>query len=104
MQKLIYTTIILFLFISCEKPEHKIRFKNDFTQVITSIAVGDATYGTVPIGSITEYKSIDKGKFSIDGRTASGIIAGSSKVRGRGKHNWTVTLDASSKLSLKEDK
>ncbi len=104
LQKLIYIILILFLFVSCAKPDHKIRFKNDYTQVVTSIAIGDATYANIQIGALTEYKSIDKGHFSIDGRTSSGIIAGSGKIPGRGKHNWTVTLDASGKLGLKEDK
>lgn len=104
MQKLIYISLTLFLLVSCAKPDHKIRVMNNFNQVITSIAVGDATYATIQIGAITEYKSIKKGNFSIDGRTATGIIAGSGKIRGSGKHNWTVTLDASGKLTIKEDK
>jgi hypothetical protein len=104
MQNLVFITLALFFFASCTKPDHKIRFKNNFTQVVTSIAIGDATYTNIQIGTVTEYKSIDKGPFSVDGRTSSGIISGSGKIYGRGKHNWTVTLDASSKLGLKEDK
>lgn len=104
MNKLIYLILILFLFVSCAKPEHKIRVKNNFTQVITSIAVGDATYTNIQIGALTEYKPIKKGNLSVDGRTSTGIIVGSGKIRGRGKHNWTATIDASGKLTLKEDK
>lgn len=104
MHKLIYITLTLFLFISCAKPDHKVRFKNDFTEVVTSIAVGDATYDNIQIGVTTEYKPVKKGNLSVYGKTSSGIIAGSGKIRGWGKHNWTATLDASGKLTLKEDK
>jgi hypothetical protein len=95
--------ITILLFASCEKPDHKIRVKNDFSEEIKSLAVGDVIFDNIKSGTTTEYKPINKGSFSIDGRTATGIVTGDGKIRGNGKHNWTLNFDVTGKAILKED-
>ncbi|MCA0430958.1 MAG: hypothetical protein LCH32_10715 [Bacteroidetes bacterium] len=104
MNKLFYLLSVMFLLLSCAKPEHKIRVKNDYTEDINSLAVGDAIFDKTKMGTTTQYKPIDKGTFSIDGRTSTSIITGTGKIRGRGKHFWTLTFNQSGKISINEDK
>lgn len=104
MNKLFFLLSIIFLCISCAKPEHKIRVRNDYSEEILSLAVGDAIFDKTKTGTITVYKQIEKGKFSIDGKTATSIITGTGKVRGRGKHFWTLTFSQSGKITINEDK
>lgn len=104
MKKIIYLLFNLLIITSCTKPEHKIRVKNDYSEEILSLAVGDAIFDKTKTGTITVYKTIEKGKFSIDGKTATSIIIGNGKIRGRGKHFWTLTFSQSGKISISEDK
>ena len=96
---------IVFTFFSCLKEDHKIRFKNNYSQVLYNVSAGSASFGTVVPGGVSGYQSVNAGNFTISGNTSTGQpLIGGGSVTGKGKHKWTLTLSAAGQVSIAEDK
>lgn len=91
-------TLLVSLFVSCLKPKHQLRIKNDYP-IALKVQVGPNDYGSVGSGSTSSYKSIPEGSHQI-----SGDLVGSVSVTGKGKHNWTMTIGSSGQITIAEDK
>jgi len=108
MKKIISLTFlaaIIFLFYSCFKENHKIRFRNDYATTIFNAAAGSASFGSVPSGSVSDFQSISTGNFNISGTTNTGRqLTGSGAVSGKGTHKWTITISTSGHVGIEEDK
>jgi hypothetical protein len=96
---------ITMLAASCTKdPDHSIRVKNSFHEALTYITINGTNYGRIERGSVTEYRPVDEGNFTISGGTSSGgSISGSGTVSGPGSHKWTLTINGSGSASIDED-
>jgi hypothetical protein len=95
---------VLLLFSSC-KEKHSIRFANNYTETINSVVAGNASFGTINPGGVTGYVPVNAGNFQITGTSASGAnLSGSGTVSGKGKHEWTITLNQQGVLSIQNDK
>ena len=107
MKKTVYTLMIVFIllsFFSCLKENHSVRLRNNYSEQINGVTVGNAALGNIPAGSTSEYKAIHTGNFSISGVTVSGKpLNGSGTISGKGTHKWTITLNAYG-LTIVEDK
>ena len=94
----------LLVFASCSKDNHEVRLKNEFFEQINNIKIGTADIGNVASGGTSAYKSINTGDFTISGTSSSGgTLSGSGTISGGGKHKWTVTVNSSGGISMKED-
>ncbi len=103
--KFFFLAGFILLLTSCVKTEHKIRFKNLYSETINDVKIGPDDFGTVSSGVITNYQSIPEGNGAITGNNGSnGQLSGVYAIRGKGKHLWTATLSASGDLSIAEDK
>lgn len=90
--------VLLSVFTSCFKPKHKLRIVNNYPLALR-ITVGTTEYKTVMTNSTTSYKEIPEGTHQL-----SGDISGSATFKGRGKHNWTMTISSAGDFTVKEDK
>lgn len=96
--------LVVFSFSSCVKENHSIRLKNEYREQLNNVQIGVANIGSVASGGTSEYKPINTGKFSINGTTSSGQkLSGSGTLKGKGKHNWTLTVSSSGVCTVKED-
>ena len=97
--------LLLLVFGSCTKdPNHSVRFENQFSMKLYNVKIGKASYGTVVPKTITDYKPIDEGNFSISGTTDTIVVlTGSGTVSGKGTHKWTAKLNDFGSLEFKED-
>jgi len=85
-------------------PNHSIRAKNKYYEAIFSLKAGTVNFGTVASGSTTSYFPIDEGSYTLSGNTVSGNpIQGSLSISGKGTHKWTMTIEASGTITIKED-
>lgn len=99
---LIITTV--FFIFGCIKTEHSVRVRNYYSEDISNISIGPASFGSIKSGNTSSSKVINEGSNSISGSTSNGqIITGSISVDGAGKHDWTVTISSSGGSSIKED-
>lgn len=99
------TVTLIFIFSSCLKENHSVRFKNDYSQAIHNVVAGNAQLGDVGAGGISGYKPINAGNFSISGTTTLGqLLSGSGSIKGKGTHKWTITLSSSGNISIALDK
>ena len=107
MKKTIKSALIfsvIFIFNSCVKEHHFIRFRNNYNEQFNNITIGTANIGSVAPGATSDYKSINSGNSSIYGSSASGkSLTGSGSISGQGTHSWTMTLDRFGKISCIEE-
>jgi hypothetical protein len=78
----------LLVFASCSKDNHEVRLKNEFFEQINNIKIGTADIGSVASGGTS---------------SSGGTLSGSGTISGGGKHKWTVTVNSSGGISMKED-
>ena len=109
MKKLLLSTVIIvclaFGLTSCFKADHSIRVKNSFSQELVGLTINSTNYGNIAAGATTDYKPVEEGSFSISGSTSGNLsISGSGSVKGKGKHDWTLTVNPSGQFSIAEDK
>jgi hypothetical protein len=85
-------------------PNHSLRVKNQYAETINNLKVGTVSFGTVASGTTTEYKPIDEGSYTLSGTTTSGNpLQGSLSISGKGTHKWTMTVESSGTITIKED-
>ncbi len=89
--------------ISCKKiAEHSIRVKNDSSKDYSSITIGPITFSNVKAASVTEYRSIPEGAYSLSGD----VTTGEFDISGNGKHKWSIVIsngNPQNTIDLKED-
>ena len=96
----------LFFFTSCAKePSHSIRVNNQYIETINELKINSTDYGTVLSGSISDYKPINEGNFTMSGKMPSGAtLTGSGTVTGKGTHLWTITISNAGLFTILEDR
>ena len=103
--KIILPTIIALTFTlaSCKKPaEHSIRIQNNSSVPFQSIAIkGSAVVFTdVKANSVTEYKSIPEGSYTLSGDLTTETAF---EISGNGVHKWSIKIGSDKSLSVVED-
>jgi hypothetical protein len=84
--------------------DHSIRIKNEYAETINNLKVGPANYGNVNSGSLTGYVHVTEGANVLSGSTPSGAsISGTVTVSGKGTHKWTLTIQSTGTVIIKED-
>jgi hypothetical protein len=96
--------LVSFFIFSCKKTEHQLRFLNNYALVMHHVQAGNVPLGEVNPGQTTAYSKIPEGDFSVSGNYANGNLEGSGTVHGRGKHQWTLTLNPDKTLTITENK
>jgi hypothetical protein len=98
--------VAVILLSNCAKsPNHSIRVKNSYNEAMQDVKVNSTSYGSVGVGSTTDYKPVSEGSFALSGSTVSGkILSGSGTVSGKGTHKWTVTITSAGGVTIVEDK
>ncbi len=90
---------------SCFKSDHFLRIKNSYSRSFTDVRINSTSYGRIAAGETTTYKPIEEGNFSIYGTTVNGeALSGSGTIKGKGTHNWTITITAAGGVTMAEDK
>jgi hypothetical protein len=90
--------------LSC-KEKHTIRFANNYPEKINNIYAGSAYLGDVESGGTSAYKSIETGNFQVSGVSATGkTLSANGTISGKGKNQWTLTLNSAGELSIARDK
>lgn len=109
MKKLCYFILMLSVFVmsSCTKTSFELRVKNNLTEKIKYIEIGQAYFSSIYTGSTSSYESISEGTHQANGETESGmIIEGSVSLTATsdyaGKHSFTLAI-SSSGFSLTEN-
>jgi len=86
------------------QPDHSVRVRNEYHEAIIDLYIGGEFYGTVASGVTTDYKPFEEGTCGVYGTTYSGSqLTGTVTIKGKGKHDWTVTITASGEAKIKED-
>lgn len=101
--KFITSVLFSILFLSCEKPENKIRIRNNFKESIVSATVGDVKFYSIRSASVSEYRSLEGRKFDVSITTSSEVISGKGKINKLGNHNWTIYLNTTGAISIQEE-
>ena len=96
---------LIFALSSCVlEPDHSIRIENKFSETINNTKIGSVSYGTIASGETTGYKPVEEGTHTLSGSTESGgTLTGSVSISGKGKHDWTMTVESNGTLSIQED-
>ncbi|PKP37996.1 MAG: hypothetical protein CVT98_05490 [Bacteroidetes bacterium HGW-Bacteroidetes-15] len=85
-------------------PDHSIRIKNEYSELVLDVKIGSVSYGDVNSGETTSYKPVDEGTHNLAGTTASsGELIGSVSISGKGTHKWTLTITSSGGVEIEED-
>ena len=96
-------TATVLLATSCKKPAvHSIRVNNSSSLAFQSIKVeGSAVvFADVKANSVSEYKSIPEGSYSLSGDLN---INGTFDISGTGTHKWSIKIVKSGEISVVED-
>ena len=91
--------------VSCKKENHSVRVRNLYASDLANVHVGSINVGSVPSGTNSSYYSIAAGDFIITGASSNcgGNLNGSGSISGTGKHRWTITVNGSGNVSIRED-
>ena len=100
--KIFFLAIIALALVStsCKKPaEHSIRINNESSLPFQTIKIeGSAvTFTDVKANSVTEYKAIPEGTYSLSGDLPS---KGTFEISGTGVHKWSVKIASDKSISV----
>ncbi|MBX3162870.1 MAG: hypothetical protein KF900_00155 [Bacteroidetes bacterium] len=98
---------VALLFVSCTKGRHSVRFANHlwYYGEVSNVMINNVSFGAIAPGEKSDYKSIPAGSFTVSAYLSktNAVIKGTGYIRGKGKHQWTVSLNSFGDLSLEED-
>lgn len=92
------------LIASCKKENHSVRVRNLYPCDLANVKVGEASIGDISSGTNSSYYPIAAGDFTISGvSTCGATLQGSGSITGTGKHQWTITVNTSGTIAIRED-
>lgn len=109
MKKILLTfffiTLSLTILESCSKnPKNYVRVRNNYTETLFSVSINGHEYGTLEIGSTTDYTLFEDISISFSSKTRRNVVVSyKGGVSENGKHKWTVVIRESGLVDISED-
>jgi hypothetical protein len=101
--------LIVFLLTCCgtdNTPQHFIRVKNKFGEVIADIKVGGTEFGKLGQGKTSEYKlvsTVDFNMLKVEVTTPTSTLTGKVIIKGNGTHRYTLVISIHGETEITED-
>ena len=97
--------ITLVLTVSCTKNnKYHIRARNNYSETLNNVNINTTSYGTVEIGSTTDYKTVENDAITITAISRSGIhLTLRDGVSGNRFAKWTVRFDITGIIHVEQD-
>jgi hypothetical protein len=105
MKNSILISLLVILISSCDKG-YEVRFSNYYIEPMDSVVIGDnkLVFTNVELQSSTEYRKINKGKYSITciSRTKKRFTS-ELNIPGKGSGKRTIQIDGINQISILEE-
>ncbi len=101
----IFISISLTIFESCSKnPRNYVKVRNDYTETLYSVNINGHDFGTLEIGSTTDYELFEDISISFSSKTRRNVVVSyKGGVSEKGKHKWTLVIRESGLVDISED-